>query len=228
MNNKNKEKLTEVFSFIACVVVLLVIGVYTGVLEDFSISGIQKSYVKAVDNLPQMSKEQRANILSSDNSTSQSSSKYNNYRANTVPETVIRGAYTSNTWGSIFDSSKKSIFYVYDPKGKDSRLTTEFHDNVQNYLYSGDTLNYYDVYAYTLSAFNLNKAGDVSSSKICDSLEECNQQRMKASDYSNMAEFFKRCSRTMCIFNPSKNQYILLKSRNAGEAISALEKLKNW
>ena len=214
MNNKNKEKLTEVFSFIACVVVLLVIGVYTGVLEDFSISGIQKSYVKAVDNL--------------DNSTSQSSSKYNNYRANTVPETVIRGAYTSNTWGSIFDSSKKSIFYVYDPKGKDSRLTTEFHDNVQNYLYSGDTLNYYDVYAYTLSAFNLNKAGDVSSSKICDSLEECNQQRMKASDYSNMAEFFKRCSRTMCIFNPSKNQYILLKSRNAGEAISALEKLKNW
>ena len=40
------------------------------------------------------------------------------------------------------------------------------------------------------------------------------------------AEFLKYCGKTMCIINPSKGEYVRVKTRNS--AIKMLDDLQNW
>ena len=79
---------------------------------------------------------------------------------------------------------------------------------------------------YGKDDFSNLRLGEVGPSKICNSLQECNQVRQKASDYSTMAEFLKYCGKTMCIINPSKGEYVRVKTRNS--AIKMLDDLQNW
>ena len=230
MNKNIINKLKEAGSFIVCIAVLLGIGYYTGFLKGFAPEDFVDAYQKIVYNLSKKapSNEVRSNILSTGNSTSKKSSSYENYRLRTIPQTVIDGAYESNTWLDVFNADKKVIFYVYDPSGNNRSLSPDFHERIEYYLNTKEMKPYYKVVAYSASSFKNIKAGMIGPSKICDSLEECNKQRKAASDYSNMAEFFKQCGKTSCIINPYNNKYVILKSRNYAATVHALSNLKEW
>ncbi len=230
MDKKIKDKLKEAGSFILCVIVLLGFGYYSGFLKGFSLRDFNDSYQKTVYNLSKNSSTvgDRARILSSDNSSSREVVSYKNYRPRTIPETVLRGVYSSNTWVNIFDSNKKAVFYLYDPSGNDKNLSEDFHLRMTDYLNTDDNRDYYNNFAITSYQLKNLRVGVTGPEKICNSLEECNNQRLKASDYSNMAEFFKRCGQTACIINPLNNTYVILKDRNFASAVSALNSLREW
>ncbi len=230
MNKKFIDKLKDTGSFILCLGVLLGIAYFSGFLKGFAPSDFLDAYQRVVYNLSKNSKsaEDRAGILSTGNSTAKKSSSFSSYRPHTIPETVIRGVHSSGTWTNIFESDKKVVFYLYDPTGEDSSLSEEFHHKMTSYINNKDNRPYYNIFAYTTDAFKNMRTGAVGPSKICDSLEECNQQRMNASDYSNMAEFFKRCGRTVCIINPANEQYVILRDRNFGNAVYVLNDLREW
>ncbi len=230
MNKKIKDKLKEAGSFLLCLVVLLGIAYYTGLLKGFSPDDFVSAYQQIAYNLSKKtsSNDERGRILSTGNSTAQKSSSYKNYRPRTIPDTVLRGAYESHTWTNIFESDKKAVFYLYDPSGNDNTLSPDFHNRMVSYLNMEDNRPYYNNFAITSYQLKNLKVGVVGPSKICDSLEECNKQRQNASDYSNMAEFFKQCAKTVCIINPSNNQYVILKNRNFGLAVQELNNLREW
>ena len=70
--------------------------------------------------------------------------------------------------------------------------------------------------------------GNYGSDKICNSLEECNAVRQRASDYSSMTSFLNYCGRTMCVFDPSTQKYVRLKNRNNKQAAQMLNDLRYW
>ena len=230
MNIDFKSKLKEAVSFIICLVVLLAIARYTGFLQGFAPEDFLEAYQNTVLTLNKNTKAtgNRERILSTGNETSRKSSSYKDYRLRTIPQTVIDGAYESGTWTNIFDADKKAVFYVYDPTGNDRKLSPDFHERLSRYLSYKENAPYYTLFAYTSAGFKNVKTGAIGPSKICDSLEECNQQRKAASDYSYMAEFFKQCAKTACIINPYNNKYIILKERNSGAAVKVLNDLRKW
>ncbi len=230
MKNIINDKLKEFVSFILCIAVLCAVGYYTGVIKGFSADDINIAYKKLTYSLSQNMKPaaERKSLFMSNRSNSVNNQSFNSYRPRIIPETVIRGAYSSNTWTNIFNSNKKVVFYIYDSGGNNKNLSPDFHEKLSNYLNIYENRKYYVLAAYTENAFKNIKTGQIGPEKICNSLQECNNQRRNASDYSNMADFFSRCSRTMCIINPRTNQYITLKSRNFGSAVSILNNLREW
>lgn len=230
MSNNKNDKLKECVNFVICLGVLLGIGYYSGILKGFSPADFSDSYQNIVSNIDKnsMSADDRAKILSTDNSTSQDSASYEDYRLRSIPQTVIDGAYESDTMLNVFNADKKVVFYVYDPSGQNVNLSVDFHDKIQRYLDSKDMRSHYEIVAYSDSAFKNLKTGVIGPSKICNSLEECNNQRKSASNYSNMAEFFKQCAKTACIINPANLKYVALKNRNYSSAADVLYKLREW
>ncbi len=132
---------------------------------------------------------------------------------------MLRGVNNTGAWTQIFNSYNKSVFYIYDDKNN------EFDNSIKSYI-ANDTQNSYSVRSYSKSEFNSLRVGDIGPSKICDSLQECNQVRQKASDYSSMAEFLKYCGSILCVINPAKNEYVKVKNRQS--ATKVLNDLKNW
>ena len=97
----------------------------------------------------------------------------------------------------------------------------------------------YDVYildngsSFTLKAYEQQEFNNIrvvlnGPTKMCNSLEECNRQRKNASDYTSTAAFLKMCGKTMCVINPSKRQFVSLKSKNSTDAVNMLRALENW
>ena len=228
MNKELKNRLKEAGNFIICLIVLLVAGYYTGFLKGFAPEDFVDAYQNIVLKVSTKTHEsnERRNILSTGNSNTIKGTSYKNYRPKTIPDTVLRGVYESNTWTNIFNSEKKAVFYLYD--SSDSRYSNDFNIRMTNYLNTKDNKPYYTNFSVSLSYFKNIKAGMIGPSKICDSFEECNEQRMRASDYSNMAEFFNRCGQTVCIIKPETKQYIILKDRNFGSAVQVLNNLRKW
>ena len=230
MNRNFKDKLKEVVYFTLCLVFLLAIAYFSGFLKGFTFDDFAYTYQKLVYTI---SKNvdldvDRANILSTGNSTARKTSSFNNYRLLTIPQTVINGAYDSNTWLSVFRSNKKVVFYVYDPSDRDKEYSNDFYVRMTSYLNNKNNKPYYSNFAVSVYSFKNIKNGAIGPEKICNSLEECNQQRVRASNYSNMADFFTKCARTMCIINPSTEQFVILKDRNFGNAVSVLNSLREW
>ena len=213
MKKEIAEILKESLSFMLCVTFLFAIAYYTGFLKNFSI----QNFINAYNDILNISKVSNKDYATN---TKTRIVKYGNYQPSRIPEAVLRGVESSNTWGNVFNSNTKAIFYIYDESSKD------FHYRIQNYT---PKLNAnYNVFAYTTENFNNIRTGVVGPSKICNSLEECNEQRIKASDYSALAGFMRSCGKTLCIINPSKGQYVRLMSKDGGQAVQMISALKHW
>lgn len=211
MRKEIAEKLKEILSFTVCLGILLAIAHYTGFLKGFS----QQDFINAYNDIVKTSQVSNKNYKKQTRVT-----KYGNYQPSKIPEAVLRGVKSSNTWVNVFNSRTKTIFYIYDDSSKD------FHYRIQSYTPNWNSN--YNVFAYTTEAFNNMRTGAIGPSKICNSLEECNEQRIKASDYTTLSNFMKSCGTTLCIINPSKGQYIRLKTKNSGQAIQMINSLKHW
>ena len=212
----DKDKLKETLSFLICILIIIGFVNYTGILNNFNVNDLKSS-------LENLSFNSNKNNQAVNSGNTKRVSKHKNYQPNKIPQAVIKGAYSSNTWTNIFNSDKKVIFYTYNNNGND-----QFNNSIQSFINNDKNYRYYNVFSYSEREFNAVRANDWGTSKICDSLEECNQVRLKASNYSVLAEFFKRCSRTMCIIHPQKQQFFMLKQKDSDKVRIILEDFKSW
>lgn len=222
MKKEYKNKLIEIGGYCTCLIVILAIGYFSGYLKGFAPDDFVNAYEQITADLSKSSAVKNTNVSFSRTKSigSKTTSTYNDYQAARIPVAVIRGVNTSGTWTEIFNSHNKTVFYLYD-KQDDS-----FDSSIKNFVNNGVLSSKYTVYSYGKDDFSNLRLGEVGPSKICNSLQECNQVRQKASDYSTMAEFLKYCGKTMCIINPSKGEYVRVKTRNS--AIKMLDDLQNW
>lgn len=222
MKKEYKNKLIEIGGYCTCLIIILAIGYFSGYLKGFAPDDFVNAYEQITSDLSKSSAVKNTNVSFSRTKSigSKTTSTYNDYQAARIPVAVIRGVNTYRTWTEIFNSHNKTVFYLYD-KQDDS-----FDSSIKNFVNNGVLSSKYTVYSYGKDDFSNLRLGEVGPSKICNSLQECNQVRQKASDYSTMAEFLKYCGKTMCIINPSKGEYVRVKTRNS--AIKMLDDLQNW
>lgn len=224
MKKEIKDKLTELISFFICVLILLAIAYFTGFIKGFSLADFQNTYNKLVYDIANSASKSgvKSELFDTNNSNTKRVSTYKNYQPMRIPESVLRGVKSSGTWGNVFYSDRKVVFYIYN----DSQIN--FHNSITNYLSAKSKTSKYNLVAYTEGEFNSMRLGDIGPTKICDSLEECNAVRQKAADYTSLSEFMKQCGRCMCIINPSDGQYIKLRNKNSGQAVKMIYDLMNW
>ena len=207
-----KEKFKEFLNLLICLAIILGIAYSTGFIKDFSIEGIKKSFSFSTKNSSK--KITRKKSIQS----------INHYQPSSIPDVVGKSKYSLAIYRNMVGSGTKAIFYIYN----DTTSDKEFHYFIHNYLATNSVKTYYSAYPYTIQSFKHIRLGDSGPSKICDSLQECNEQRQRAVDYTSAVSFFERCGKTMCIINPSKGQYIMLKRRDTTEAAKLLNSLINW
>ena len=219
MNNRLKETLS-VFS---CVGLLIGIGFYTGFFKEYNFSYFQNLFKGTSSDISSIKDNFKFGNI---NSTQ--TSRIQNYRTTNIPQDVLKGAELSGNWPNIFRSSKKVIFYVYDDRGSNLAYSGDFHRLVSE-SFGKSTLNrYYNFEPSDYYIFRNYNVGITGSTQMCNSLEECNAMREKASKRAAMQMFLDRCAKYVCIINPKKQEYIMLKDRNANDTINALNTLKNW
>ncbi len=210
-----KEILKEIACYAGCIVFILLSGYFSGFFKDTSFAGLSNSAITMVkaSGIEQYINQER--------SSRKKVTVYRNYRPRIIPDNVLRGAALSNSWKNVFNANKKVIFYIYD--GND-----DFNSQIQKYFYKNQLQKYYNLEAYEIASFNRWRLGAVGPEKICDSLEECNRVREKASGYTLMMEFLSNCGKTVCIIDSGKNQYVQLKRRNITDTENMIVGLKNW
>lgn len=220
MKKEVKNKLQELGSYALCLIVILGIAFYTGILKGFSPSDFENAYYQIMANLSQMSVIKNSNVNLTKSKGSTRATSYNNYQVAKIPTSVLRGVNEEPYFKDIFDSSQKTVFYFYDMP------MDSFDTSIKNHVAGTQISGKYKVYSYEKNSFSRMHIGASGPSKICDSLQECNAVRQRAIDYTSMSDFLKNCGNTMCIINQSKGEYIRLRNRN--NAIKILNDLQNW
>ena len=222
MKNNIKNKIKEIGGYIVCLVIILVIGYYSGILNGFGITDFENAYNQITSSWSQNPaiKNKAINIGQTTSKGSTRATSYNNYQVAKIPVSVVRAISATNSWTEIFNTNYKVIFYLYDSK------MDSFDASIKNYVQNRNLANKYKVQAYSKTDLSRLNLGAPGPSKICDSLQECNAVRQKAADYASMSEFLKNCGRTMCIINQSKGEYIRL--RNRDNSIKIIEDMQNW
>lgn len=221
------EKLKEFLSFLICIVVILLIAYFTGFLKGFTPSDFMEAFDKTA-SVVTTGFDASTKYVSSESSSSKSNVVAGNYKAQPIPQNILQGSRDSKSWTNIFNSSQKVVFYIYDESNKNSKLPPDFHTRINNYLVKSKLIKYYNLKPSTLYAFEKLNWGGTGPSKMCDSIQECNEYRKKAANYSSLSDFMRKCGQTMCVINPRNNQYVILKKRDASAAIKLLNALKNW
>lgn len=207
----------EVGYYVICILFIVVAGNISGITKTFSYDAISNEIVAKVKSTgveKYLAKE-------TDTSAQKTTNTYGKYRPSYIPKKVLAGSQTSGAWTHLFNSDKKVVFYVYE---KDSKFHQEFSD----YISKNSYLSYYQFEATPKNVFNSMMSGTVGPSKVCNSLEECNQYREKASNYTLLTSFLTDCGRGVCVFSPEKKQFVQLRRRSVKEAEKMVETLKNW
>lgn len=219
-----KEKIKEIVNFLLCIAVLVGIAYYTGIIKGFSPEELGYSYQVFVKNFSAKNTNKNVRAV-----TPAKTHSYAGHSPMRIPDAVIEGSRTTGMWKQLFAGSKKVVFYVYSDGTSGNELSKEFDNSVADYIYSSNNYYYYQLQAYDIGTYNSLKTNvDIGPAKICNSLQECNEQRKKAGAYSTLAEFVSRCARTMCIINSRTNEYIILRNRDSRNAISILQQFKSW
>lgn len=217
--------LKEGLSIAVCVGLLTGIGFYTGFLNSNSMNALTKVFNDASKDMTNINK---GDIFGGNNFANNGTS-YGKYKPNKIPADVIEGYKLSGSWSNLFASDKKVIFYVYDTSGSNIAYTSDFHSKFSGSYNKNNLLGkYYNLEPIEYSFFKNYYVGITGPSKICNSIEECNETRKKSTTKASMQMFLDRCGKYFCIINPKKNEYVMLKEKNVQEAMSALNSLKNW
>lgn len=216
-----KKRVTEAAALLGCAIVILAVAYFSGFLRGFAPADFQEAYNKLTFNLSKGANGNTAKMLATAGNK-EKVQKYNGYQPMMIPEAVLRGSITSQAWGHVLQADRRVIFFIYSDKDK------RYGMDLKNAIESDNASSNYKIVSYKLEDFSYQNVGDYGPTKICNSLQECNAVRQKASDYSMLAAFFNQCSRTMCIINPQKQQYVILRQRNVNDAVATVNALKNW
>lgn len=211
-------KLKDMIGYIIAIVVILAIARFSGYLKGFTPNDFKDMYNT-------ISEQITGNVGKFDNTLTFKSNNSNqsdvSYRVIKLPESIVKASAETGAWTDIFKSSKTSIFYIIE--NNDS-----FNSNFKSYLMKSGLDRYYNFNPYSQLAFKNYSVGNSSFTKICNSLQECNDLRKHSQSYTNIKSFLEKCSKSVCFINTNKRQYIILKSRDLNEAKQAAERLKNW
>lgn len=210
-----KEILKEISCYAGCIAFIALSAYISGIFKETSYQSLSNT---VVNNVKASGIEQ---YINQERSPRKKVTVYKNYRPRIIPDNVIAGSDSSHTWRNIFNSNKKVVFYLYN-------TNDDFHSSIYNYFKQNKLSENYNFEPYSSDAFNNMRNGTIGPSKICDSLEECNRVRANASNYTLLTNFLSNCGKTMCIFNPAKNEYVQLKRRDITEAEHMLNGLQNW
>lgn len=213
----NKVIFKEIGYYVLCIVFIVVCGSTSGFFKELNSGNFANELVQKINGTgieKYLTKE-------TDTSAQKQANTYGKYHPSYIPDKVLKGSETSGVWTHLFNSDKKVVFYVYE---KDSKFHQEFSD----YFSKSSYLSYYQFEATPKSVFNGMMSGTVGPNKVCNSIEECNQYREKASNYTLLTNFLTDCGKGVCVFNPEKKQFVQLRRRNLKEAQNMVETLKNW
>ena len=208
MNKDFNNKFKECICFLVCIFFIFFVYV--------NLNSSNNLVINPNFNLNKYSKNLKLNNKSRYNDLT-----YKSYRTIKIPQNVINGAYTSGIWEDLFFANKKVIFYVFE--GNDP-----FSNAIISYYRKKKLSNYYILKIYSKDSFNNMRYGTVGPTKICNSFAECMAIGQKASNYNELTLFLKNCGKTMCVINPRKQQYTILKNRTSTNGIKFLYELKNW
>ena len=224
------EKLKEFGIFLFIVVAILVLAYFTGFLKGFSVADFRDAYNNITSVVTKgIESTGITNYVNSEASIgNQNTTIFHDYKALPIPKNVLKGHQDSYAWSRVFNSPKKAIFYIYDSENKNKKLSPDFHNQVSAYFNKNNMSRYYNLEPVTLYYFEKLNWGNSGPDKMCNSIQECNEYRQKAANYSLLNEFLRRCGKSMCVINPSNNQYVILKTRNVSEAIKMLNAIKTW
>ncbi len=215
-------KLKELSAFLVCIAAILGLAYYSGILKGFAPKDFQNAFNDLGSTISGNVKSSgAAKYLATNPEDRVSAAVYKSYRPMIIPANVLKGSETSRSWTNIFNSNKKVVFYLYDD-------SDNFNSEIISYANRNKLGKYYDFQQYSRKGFAHYNMGGTGPSKICNSLQECNEMREKASNYSLLVNFLEQCGKTMCVVSPYKKQYLILKRRNASEANQLLEGVKLW
>ncbi len=224
MKKENSDKFRELISLVLCVIVLLLIANYAGFLKVINFDSIFTSFGKFTSTLSSTDIE-KGKINPGNQKTR---SEYNGIKVRYIPANVLSAVDNSYQWNVLFKSDKKVIFFVYstsDSKYADS----DFYNKISGILSENNNSYYYNLVAFDTKRYEyMRTGGDIGPSKICNSLEECRNQAVRANNYSAASAFVERCARTMCIINPKREEFVAIKARDSKIATDYIEKLKGW
>ena len=213
------EKVREAIGFFACIIIILVIARVSGFIGGFGAKDFQLAYYNVAKNFSNIKPPEIINTNSQSGGGSNTNAKVNGYQPLKIPDAVLRGSKTTRNMEYMFSGNKKNVYYVFGT----ANLSNEFHTNIQNKTSSlSSKYNFYSSKTTSIGT------GNTGSNKICNSIQECNDVRQKASDHTVLSNFFFNCGKTMCIINPYRKQYVILKKRDINEATKMLNALKNW
>lgn len=210
-----KEILKEIACYAVCIIFIAGSAYLVGLFNERSYQSLSRVIV---NNIKASGIEQ---YINQERSPRKRVTTYKNYRPRIIPDNVLDGSQTSGIWRNIFNSNQKVVFYLYDNNDN-------FHSSLSSYFSKNKLYKNYNFKPVSLYEFNNMRSGDMGPSKICNSIDECNKVRTKASNYTLLTNFLSNCGRTMCVFNPAKNEYVQLKKRNITEAEQMLNGLQNW
>ena len=215
------DKVKEILSISISIVILLAIAYFTGFLKDLNINNLNYVF-NGVGNIVSDKINSSGIRERTVNANTVDSSGYKGYRTQKISKDLIAVKTNFYLWDKIMNSNKKIVFYVY-PSENDN-----FDSSIKQYLSKSGLYSYYSNQAISERTLKHINVGSTSSDKVCNSFEECNEQRKSAVAKTNMTAFFAQCGKTMCIFNPKKKEYINIKKRDVNEAKKMLNALKNW
>ena len=223
-------KLKEIGLFILCIAIILASAYFTGFLKGFTPSDFQDAYNQITSGISKAieSTGLEKAMTTDTGSGSKNTTIFKNYKAFPIPESAVRGQKQSGSWSNIFNSRQKVVFYIYDHENKNPKFSKEFHSQVSSYFEKNNLASSYNLAPVTLYYFDKLNWGNTGPDKMCNSIQECNEYRQRASDYSLLSDFLRRCGKTMCVINPGNLQYVMLKSRDSAEAIKMLNSIKTW
>ena len=219
------EKYKESLFFLICIAVLVGLGFHFGIFNSQFGNNLSVSFNEFLNSFQTTQTDKKS---SGSASSTRARAMYNGVRTSHIPQKVVNGVSASYQWNSIFKASKKTIFFVYD---NNSALYSnqQFYNSVNSFLSSNNYNRYYQLVALDTNSYSsMKSAGDIGASKICDSIEECKAQADKASNHTAAATFVDRCAKNLCIVNPRKMDYIIVRNPNIKTTSEFIEKLKNW
>jgi hypothetical protein len=216
-----KEIFIEFLMFLICIVIILGAGYAFGFLNGFSAYDFKLAFsnISSIVYEKANSSDVEKFLKTENKDRTRRTVTYKDYRIHYIPTKITEISNKTGSWSKIFNSSKKVVFYVYDDNDNFHNAMTKTSSNLSKY---------YNFVVYSSKSFV--GAGSVwtGDAKICNSLEECNAQRVRAAEYTDLTNFLTNCSKTMCVFAPSKQQYVQLKSKDINTAQKLLYDLKNW
>lgn len=222
------DKLKEILGVLACLGLLIGLGFYTGFFNQYNWDYAQNLINSAISEASSVKLGLNLNDDNKYNSNNKNTSRIGSYRANNIPSKVMEGVKLTGYWSDQFNPNKKVIFYVYDSYNNNFIFSLDYHKNIEKYFTDNELDRYYDLKPMDLGIFQNYYVGIIGSTKVCNSIEECNAMRNKATLRADMQMFLDKCAKTTCIINVSKNEFIFLRNRDSADTIKALNEIKNW